>query len=256
MDLGLKDKKVLITGSSKGIGLAAAEVFLREGARVWINARTQNSVNSALTSLKRVFPDASVQGIVSDVATENGLQSIVNALPHVDVLVNNAGIFRPESFFDIPRESWLQMFEVNVLSGARLTQKYLPGMLSRNWGRVIFISSESGISTPVEMVHYGMSKTAQLAVARGAAELTRGTKVTVNSVLPGPTMSDGVETFIDQIAMTEKEFFAKGRPTSIAQRFATSEEVANMIAFVASEKASMVNGAALRVDGGTAKVVF
>jgi NAD(P)-dependent dehydrogenase (short-subunit alcohol dehydrogenase family) len=256
MELGLKSKTVLITGSTKGIGFATAQVLLKEGARVWINGRTQASVDTAITLLKQVVPNALVHGVAADVSTEAGVNSLVQKLPEVDVLVNNAGIFRPEPFFEISSDSWREMFEVNVLSGARLAQMYMPGMLSRNWGRVIFISSESGISTPVEMVHYGMSKTAQLAVARGAAELTRGSRVTVNSVLPGPTMSDGVETFVTQIAMTEKEFFAKGRPSSIAQRFATAEEVANMIAFVASDRASMVNGAALRVDGGTAKVVF
>lgn len=256
MDLGLKNRSVLITGSTKGIGLATAEIFLREGATVWINGRSQSSVDTAVKQLRQAVPQGSLQGVVADVGTEAGVQKVIEAVPAVDVLINNAGIFRPEPFAEISRESWLNMFEVNVLSGARLTQYYLPKMIAKNWGRVVFISSESGIATPQEMVHYGMSKTAQLAVARGAAETCRGTLVTVNSVLPGPTMSDGVETFVKEMKLTEKEFFEKGRPTSIAQRFATAEEVGNFVAFVASDLASMITGASLRVDGGTAKVVF
>lgn len=256
MDMGLKGKVVLVTGSTKGIGLKAAETFLKEGAKVWINGRSEQSVAEAKKELLAAVPQGALSAVVADVGTEEGVQKVIQAIPDVDVLVNNAGIFKPEEFASIPRESWLRMFEVNVLSGARLTQHYLPRMIKRNWGRVVFVSSESGISTPQEMVHYGMSKTAQLAVARGAAETCRGTRVTVNSVLPGPTMSDGVEVFVREMGMTEKEFFEKGRPTSIAQRFATTTEVGDMIVFTASERASMVNGAALRVDGGTAKVVF
>lgn len=257
MKLSLENKKILVTGSTKGIGLKAAELFLKEGAQVWINGRSQESVDQGLDLLKKAAPqNAGLKGIVGDVGTEEGIQAVTRALPQVDVLVNNAGVFRPEAFAEISRESWLNMFEVNVLSGARLTQFYLPKMIGQNFGRVIFISSESALSTPQEMVHYGMSKTAQLAVARGAAETCRGTLVTVNSVLPGPTMSDGVEVFVKEMGMTEKEFFEKGRPNSIAQRFASTEEVANLIVFVASEAASMINGASLRVDGGTAKVVF
>lgn len=253
MDLHLKGKKVLVTGSAKGIGFKTAETFLKEGAEVWINARSQSSVDKALDALKKT---GTVHGIAADVGTEAGIQTLTKTLPAVDILVNNAGIFRPEPFAEIPRESWIEMFEVNVLSGARLTQFYLPGMIKRNWGRVIFISSESALSIPEEMVHYGMSKTAQLAVARGAAETCRGTRVTVNSVLPGPTMSDGVEVFVKELGITEKDFFQKARPSSIAQRFSTTEEVANLVVFVAGEGASMINGASLRVDGGTAKVVF
>lgn len=255
MDLQLKDKTVLITGSTKGIGLAMAESFAKEGARVWINGRTSGSIETALGELKaRGF--TGISGAVGDVGTEAGIEAVKAAVPEVDILVNNAGIFKPEEFADIPRESWMKMFEVNVLSGARLTQHYLPKMKKKNWGRVIFISSESGISIPVEMVHYGMSKTAQLAVARGAAETCKGTGVTVNSVLPGPTLSDGVGTFLGELGMTEDRFFKEARPTSINQRFAKPSEVADFVVFVASERASMINGAALRVDGGTAKVVF
>jgi NAD(P)-dependent dehydrogenase (short-subunit alcohol dehydrogenase family) len=197
-----------------------------------------------------------VRGAVGDVGTAAGIEALKSAVPQVDILVNNAGIFKPEVFSEIPRDSWLKMFEVNVLSGAQLTQHYLPKMIQKNWGRVIFISSESAISIPEEMVHYGMSKTAQLAVARGAAETCKGTRVTVNSVLPGPTFSDGVETFLGELGMTEDKFFKEARPSSINKRFAKPAEVADFVVFVASERASMVNGAALRVDGGTAKVVF
>lgn len=255
MDLKLKDKTALITGSTKGIGLAMAESFAKEGANVWINGRSQASIDTAINELKS-RGITGIQGAVGDVGTEAGIQAVQTAIQQVDVLVNNAGIFKPEEFADIPRESWLKMFEVNVLSGARLTQHYLPKMIKKNWGRVIFISSESAISIPEEMVHYGMSKTAQLAVARGAAETCKGTSVTVNSVLPGPTFSDGVETFLGQLGMDEKTFFKEARPSSINQRFAKTEEVADFVVFVASEKAAMINGSALRVDGGTAKVVF
>ena len=256
MDLGLKGKTVLVTGSTKGIGLKTAELFLREGAKVWINGRTKSSLEAAEAELKRTVPGAALRGIVADVGTEAGVEAVRQALPEVDILVNNAGIFKPEPFAEISRESWLRMFEVNVLSGARLTQFFLPKMIRKNWGRVVFISSESGISIPAEMGHYGMSKTAQLAVARGAAETCRGTRVTVNSVLPGPTMSDGVEVFLKELGITEAEFFEKGRPNSIARRFATPEEVGNLVVFVSSEAAAMTNGSALRVDGGTAKTVF
>lgn len=255
MDLKLKDKTVLITGSTKGIGLAMAESFAKEGANVWINGRSQASIDTAINELKS-RGITGIQGAVGDVGTEAGIQAVQTAIQQVDVLVNNAGIFKPEEFADIPRESWLKMFEVNVLSGARLTQHYLPKMIKKNWGRVIFISSESAISIPEEMVHYGMSKTAQLAGARGAAETCKGTNVTVNSVLPGPTFSGGVETFLGQLGMDEKTFFKEACPSSINQRFAKTEEVADFVVFVASEKAAMINGSALRVDGGTAKVVF
>lgn len=256
MDLGLKDKTVLITGSSKGIGLATARLFLKEGAKVAINARTQQSLDAALKPLESEFTQDKVQGIVADVGTEKGIDTVIKTLPQVDILINNAGIFKPEDFTEISRESWLEFFEVNVLSGARLTQHYLPLMIKQNWGRVIFISSESGICIPVEMIHYGMTKTAQLAIARGAAELCRGTNVTVNSVLPGPTLSDGVEVFVKKLGISEKDMFKEARPSSIAQRFAQPEEVANLIVYVASQRAAMTNGSALRVDGGTAKVVF
>lgn len=255
MDLKLKNKVVLVTGSTKGIGFSIAELFAREGATVWVNGRTPESVNESLAKFRKLGL-TNVQAVVGDVGGDLGIQTILNTLPQVDILINNAGMFKPEEFADISRASWLRMFEVNVLSGAQLTQHYLPLMIKKNWGRVIFISSESALNIPVEMVHYGMTKTAQLAVARGAAETCRGTGVTVNSVLPGPTLSDGVETFLEQLGMTEEKFFKEARPSSINQRFGTTMEVANLVAFVASEGAAMINGSALRVDGGTAKVVF
>lgn len=255
MDLQLNGKTVLITGSAKGIGLAMAESFAKEGAQVWINGRTAASIETAIGELK-ARGVSGIRGAAGDVGTEAGIDALKTAIPQVDILVNNAGIFKPEEFSEISRESWMRIFEVNVLSGARLTQHYLPKMIKKNWGRVIFISSESAISIPQEMVHYGMSKTAQLAVARGAAETCKGTNVTVNSVLPGPTLSDGVGTFLGELGMTEEKFFKEARPSSINQRFAKPSEVADFVVFVASGRASMVNGAALRVDGGTAKVVF
>ncbi len=255
MDLKLKNKVVLVTGSTKGIGFAIAELFAREGATVWINGRSHESVNEAIGSFRKLGL-TTVQGVVGDVGSELGVKTILATLPQVDILINNAGMFKPEEFAEISRASWLRMFEVNVLSGAQLTQHYLPLMIKKNWGRVIFISSESAINIPVEMVHYGMTKTAQLAVARGAAETCRGTNVTVNSVLPGPTLSDGVETFLGQLGMTEEKFFKEARPSSINQRFAKTSEVANLVVFVAGEGAAMINGSALRVDGGTAKTVF
>lgn len=256
MDLGLTGKRVLVTGSTKGIGLATAVSFAREGAKVWINGRNQAAASAGLERLRQQVPGADAAAIIGDVGTEAGIQEVLRQLPDVDVLVNNAGMFEPTEFAAITREAWLRFFEVNVLSGARLTQLYLPRMIERNWGRVVFVSSESGISTPVEMVHYGMTKTAQLAVSRGAAETCKGTRVTVNSVLPGPTASEGVKDFVDALGISEEQFFQEARPSSIAQRFSKPEEVGDFIVFVSSERASMINGAALRVDGGTAKVVF
>ncbi len=254
MDFKLKNKTVLITGSTKGIGFSIAEVFAREGAKVYLNGRSSTSVETAITEMKKRGHE--VFGVVGDVGEEKGIQEVLKSLPEVDILVNNAGIFKPEAFADISRESWLKMFEVNVLSGARLTQAYLPKMIKKNWGRVIFISSESAVNIPEEMVHYGMSKTAQLAVSRGAAETTRGTGVTVNSVLPGPTFTEGVGEFLDNLKMTEAQFFKEARPSSINQRFAKPEEIANLVVFVASESAAMINGSALKVDGGTAKFII
>lgn len=263
MDLHLSGKRALVTGSTAGIGLAIAETLAEEGASVIVNGRTQARVDAAIQAIRQKHPRAQVTGVAADLGTEKGSKALLAAVPEVDVLVNNVGIFEPKSFFEIPDADWMRFFEVNVLSGVRFSRAYMPGMLKRDWGRIIFISSESGLQIPAEMIQYGTTKTAQLAVARGLAELTRGTKVTVNSVLPGPTRSEGVATFVDQLAVqqgksaaeTERAFFQTARPTSLIQRFATPEEVAAMVAFVASEAAAAVNGASLRVDGGVVRAI-
>ncbi len=264
MNLGIRDKKALVTGSTKGIGFAAALGLAQEGARVWINGRTAQAVKSACGHIREQLPNAKVEGINADLGSAAGCNAVIDQLPAVDILVNNLGIFEPKPFEEIPDEDWLRFFEVNVLSGVRLSRHYLPGMRGRDWGRILFIASESAVQIPEEMIHYGMTKTAQVSVARGLAETTKGTGVTVNSVLPGPTRSEGVETFVQQIAdqqgMTfdemEQEFFANIRPSSLIQRFATTEEVANMIVYLSSQRASATNGAAVRVDGGVVKAAL
>jgi hypothetical protein len=263
MDLGFADKKVLISGSTGGIGFATAVAFAREGARVWVNGRTQARVDEAIQRVRAAVKDARVEGIAADLGNAAGAAAVVAALPEVDVLVNNFGIFEPKPFEDIPDEDWLRFFESNVMSGVRLSRHYFPGMLKKNWGRIIFVSSESGVQIPAEMIHYGTTKTAQLAIARGLAERTAGTGVTVNSVLPGPTRSEGVDQFVRDLAsaqgvpeaQVERDFFQKTRPSSLLQRFARTDEVADMIVYVASEKASATNGAALRCDGGVVRAI-
>jgi NAD(P)-dependent dehydrogenase (short-subunit alcohol dehydrogenase family) len=263
MDLGLKGKRALVTGSTAGIGLATVRALAREGAHVTLNGRTQARIDGAIAALKRELPQASVDGIAADVSTRAGCDALIRQLPDVDVLVNNMGIFEPKAFEQIPDEDWLRFFETNVLSGIRLSRHYVQGMRSRNWGRIVFVSSESGLQIPTEMIHYGMTKTAQLAVARGLAETLAGTGVTVNSVLPGPTASEGVGGFVAQLAKergvdaatVEKGFFASARPSSVIQRFATPDEVAAMIAYVCSAAASATTGAALRVDGGVVRAI-
>jgi NAD(P)-dependent dehydrogenase (short-subunit alcohol dehydrogenase family) len=263
MDLGLTSKIALVTGSTAGIGFAAAEALAREGARVIVNGRTAARVEAAVARLRRSLPRADVQGIAADVATAGGCDSIIRAYPAVDVLVNNMGIFEPKPFDEITDADWLRFFEANVLSGVRLARHYAPAMRSRNWGRIVFVSSESGLQIPTEMIHYGVTKTAQIAVARGLAESLTGTNVTVNSVLPGPTASEGVGRFVEQMAQAsgkdaatvEREFFQTARPSSILQRFTTTEEVAAMIAYVCGAQASATTGAALRVDGGVIRAI-
>jgi NAD(P)-dependent dehydrogenase (short-subunit alcohol dehydrogenase family) len=263
MDLGLAGKTVLVTGSTAGIGYAAARQFAREGATVFINGRTEARVAEAVERLRAEVPGATVNAAAGDVSTDAGTQAVLRAAPDVDVLVNNAGVFAPKAFEDITDDEWRAFFETNVLSGVRLARHYLRGMLARDWGRIIFVSSESAVQIPVEMIHYGTTKTAQLAVARGLAERTRGTGVTVNSVLPGPTRSEGVATFVKDLAAhqhiteaeMEKQFFATARPSSLIGRFATPDEIAHMIVYVASAAASATTGAALRVDGGTVRSI-
>jgi NAD(P)-dependent dehydrogenase (short-subunit alcohol dehydrogenase family) len=263
MDLHLSGKRALVTGSTAGIGFAIAEALAAEGARVVVNGRTQARVDEAVARIRQKHPGAAVSGVAADAGSAAGCAAVIAAVPEVDVLVNNVGIFEPKPFGDIPDEDWMRFFEVNVMSGVRFSRAYLKGMLARNWGRILFISSESALQIPAEMIHYGMTKTAQVAVARGLAETTRGTAVTVNSILPGPTKSEGVGAFVEGLAAqqgkaaaaVEREFFQTARPSSLIQRFATPEEVAAMVAFVASAQASAVNGAALRVEGGVVRAI-
>jgi len=264
MDLQLNDKTALVTGSTAGIGLAIAEGLAREGATVYVNGRTQQRVDDAIKRIAQRVPGAKVKGVAADLSTAEGAQNLFRDLPAVDVLVNNMGTYQIKPFPEITDAEWLSLFETNVLSGVRASRHYLPAMLKKNWGRIIFISSESGQQIPIEMIHYGMTKTAQLAVARGLAETTAGTGVTVNSVLPGPTKSEGVEGFVKDMArqegvseaLIEKGFFKTARPSSLIKRFATSEEVANLVVYVASPKSSATNGAALRVDGGVVRSII
>jgi len=263
MDLGLKGKQALVTGSTAGIGFATACALAREGASVVVNGRTEMRVSSAEERIRSEISNASVNGIAADLSQAEGCRALIERLPNVDVLVNNLGIFEPKPFEKIPDEDWLRLFETNVLSGIRLARHYVRGMRSRNWGRIVFISSESAIQIPTEMIHYGMTKTSQLAVARGLAETLRGTGVTVNSVLPGPTASEGVSGFVSRLAAErgldnaamEREFFQSARPSSVLQRFAAPEEIAAMVTYVCSAQASATTGAALRVDGGVVRAI-
>ncbi|NQE35676.1 SDR family NAD(P)-dependent oxidoreductase [Microcoleus asticus] len=258
MDLQLSDKVALVSGSTAGIGLAIATTLAQEGATVIVNGRTPERVNDALDRLKQSVPNAKLQGIAADLGTQAGVELLFQQVPEVNILVNNLGIYGSQAFEDISDEEWMNILEVNVMSGVRLSRHYLPLMLKKDWGRIIFISSESALNIPAEMIHYGVTKTAQVALSRGLAETTAGSRVTVNTVLPGPTRSEGVETFIEGLAkdqnispeQVEKEFFTKTRPSSLIQRFATTSEVAALVAFVASPLASAINGAALRVEGG------
>lgn len=259
MDLQLEGKTALVTGSTLGIGFAIARALARERARVIVNGRTSGRVEAAVSRIRAdLGSDADVTGAVADLGTAAGTAELIAAQPDVDILVNNVGIFEPKAFEDIPDADWLRFFEVNVMSGVRLSRHYLPRMKSRNWGRVIFISSESAINIPDEMIHYGMTKTAQLAISRGLAETTAGTGVTVNAVLPGPTASEGVATFVEQLAkessmtlaQVEQEFFRSARPSSLLKRFIQPDEVATTVAYLCSPLASATNGAAVRVDGG------
>jgi NAD(P)-dependent dehydrogenase (short-subunit alcohol dehydrogenase family) len=263
MDLKLTSKKVLVTGSTAGIGFAIASLFAQEGASVIVNGRSQDRVEDAVKRIQTQRKDAQVTGVAADLGTKEGVDLLMKKVPMVDILVNNLGIFEAKPFPEITDEDWIRFFQVNVLSGVRLSRFYLPKMLNKNWGRIIFISSESGVNIPIEMIHYGVTKTAQIALARGLAETTAGTNVTVNSVLPGPTRSEGVEKFVKDLAKSqgtdeanvEKEFFRSVRPSSLLKRFATPEEVAAMVVYVCSEVASATNGAALRVDGGVVRSI-
>jgi NAD(P)-dependent dehydrogenase (short-subunit alcohol dehydrogenase family) len=263
MNFGLEGRRALVTGSTAGIGFATARALAAEGAHVTLNGRDGGRVSAAVERLRRELPSATLDGIAADLGTGDGCRTLTARLPSVDVLINNMGIFEPKPFQEISDADWLRFFEINVLSGIRLARHYVGGMRERNWGRIVFISSESALQIPTEMIHYGMTKTAQLAVARGLAETLAGTGVTVNSVLPGPTASEGVEAFVGQMAAArgvdaataEREFFATARPSSIIQRFATPDEVAALVAYVCSARASATTGAALRVDGGVVRAI-
>src|SRR5580692_8427131 len=263
MRIDLSGKTALVTGSTSGIGHAIAKGLAGAGATVVVNGRAQARVDAAATAISNAVPGSKVSGIAADVSTAAGCKALIAALPEVDILINNAGIFEPKDFFEIPDEDWSRFFETNLMSGVRLSRAYLPDMLKRNWGRIVFISSESALNIPTEMVHYGMTKTAQLSISRGLAKLTRGTGVTVNAVLPGPTMSEGVEGFVKDLAkqngQSEAEaagqFVKQHRPSSLLQRFASVDEIANMVVYVSSKEASATNGAALRAEGGIVETI-
>lgn len=264
MDLQLQNKTAFISGSTAGIGFAIAKSLLQEGANIIINGRSQQSVDKAVEELKRLGKGPAVSGFPADFSKADDVNRLIAQLPDIDILINNAGIFEPKSFEQIPDEDWFRFFEVNVMSGVRLSRYFLPKMLQKNWGRIIFISSESAVFIPDEMIHYGMTKTAQLAISRGLAELTKGTQVTVNAILPGPTMSKGVGGFIEELAKSgntsiegvENDFFKNMRPTSLLQRFASVDEVANTVTYYASPLASATNGASIRVEGGLIRSIL
>ena len=263
MQIDLLGKTALVTGSTSGIGFAIASGLARAGAQVILNGRTEERVRASLARLREKVPGVEAIGIACDLATAKGAERFAETVPSVNILVNNLGIFEPKPFLEITDEDWLRFFEANVLSGVRLSRAYLPAMLARNWGRIVFISSKSALNPPPEMLHYGTTKTAQLAVSRGLAELTAGTGVTVNSVLPGPTRSEGVADFFGKMAdeagvsqpEMEARFIAEHRPTSLLSRLASVDEVANMVVYICSVQASATNGSALRVDGGVVKSI-
>jgi NAD(P)-dependent dehydrogenase (short-subunit alcohol dehydrogenase family) len=264
MNYHLDDKLCLVTGSTAGIGFAIAAALASDGAKVIINGRTDDRVAEAIKKIQVNQPDARLEAFAGDLSTVDDVDEVYERFPEIDVLVNNVGMYEPKPFEKITDEDWRAIIETNFFSGLRLSRAYLPIMLNHNWGRIIFISSESAVQIPKEMIHYGVTKTMQLALARGLAETTIGTGVTVNSVLPGPTRSEGVEGFVKNMAReqgkspaeVEKEFFQKVRPSSLLQRFATNEEVANLVAYVASPLSSATNGAALRVDGGVVRSIL
>jgi len=264
MDLELSGKSALVTGSTAGIGFAIARGLAREGARVIITGRTEKRVNAAIDAIKKKHGSAEIEGFVGDLSLAEVAARLTAVYSELDILINNLGIFEPKPFVEITDQEWMRFFEVNVLSGVRLSRFYLPRMLKKDWGRIIFISSESALQIPAEMIHYGTTKTAQIAGSRGLAELTVGSGVTVNSILPGPTASEGVSEFVDRLSNQanqsasdfEKQFFEKMRPASLLKRFASTEEVANLVVYVSSPLASATNGAALRVDGGVVRTII
>jgi NAD(P)-dependent dehydrogenase (short-subunit alcohol dehydrogenase family) len=264
MDLKIKNKLALVTGSTAGIGFAIAKSLANEGAAVIVNGRTAERVNQAVEKIKNETGNTNIKGIAADFTDKRQIEQLISQLPEVDILINNVGIFEPKPFKDITDEDWIKFFEVNVLSGIRLSRVYFDSMIKKNWGRIIFISSESAIQIPEEMIHYGMTKTAQVSVSRGLAELTKGTGVTVNTVLPGPTLSEGVGGFLKDLAKVkgktveeiEKDFFRNTRATSILQRFIEPDEIASLVTYLSSDLSIATNGALLRADGGVVKSAF
>jgi len=264
MDLQLNGKRALITGSTVGIGFAIAKALAEEGVQVAVNGRTEERVSEAQRRIATETSNARIGGVAADLSSPDGVTKVIEACPEIDILVNNVGIFEPRAFDQISDADWLRFFEVNVMSGVRLTRHYLPQLKDRDWGRIVFISSESAANIPAEMIHYGVTKTAQVALARGLAETTTGTGITVNSVLPGPTLSEGVGTFLQQLAKErgitldemEKQFFETTRPSSLIKRFIQPEEVASLVVYVCSPLSSATNSAALRVDGGVVRSIF
>lgn len=264
MDLKIKGKIALITGSTQGVGFATAKKLCEEGVNVYINGRDSSKVQIAVQKLKNEFPNVEIKGVVANLKDLEGCNYLISQIPHVDILINNLGVFEPRNFVDISEKEWLDIFNINVMSGVRLSQHYLTNMMKEDWGRIIFISSESALQIPKEMIHYGMTKTAQISVARGIAELTRGTNVTSNSIILGPSKSEGVVQFIEDLGKqnnqtfeeVEKDFFKNVRPSSLIQRFAQVEEDANMIVYISSALSSATNGASLRADGGVVQSAF
>jgi NAD(P)-dependent dehydrogenase (short-subunit alcohol dehydrogenase family) len=265
VDLQIDGKRALISGATSGIGLAIATTLAREGAVVAVTGRSREKLQRARQSIEiSARPNVAIVTVAADLGTAAGVETVIAALPDVDILVNNLGIYEAKSFFDLKDSEWMRLFEINVMSGVRLARHYMRGMLERDFGRIIFISSESGIMTPPEMIHYGFTKSAQLAVARGLAELTKGTRVTVNSILPGPTLSEGAVDFLRSMsskaaptpAEAEKEFFEKHRASSLLQRLIDPSEIANLAAYAASPLSAATNGAALRAEGGLVRSIY
>ncbi|MDR9855552.1 SDR family oxidoreductase [Paenibacillus sp. VCA1] len=264
MDLHLKGKTALVTGSTAGIGKAIAMSLAAEGATVLINGRREEKVNQTMQEIQAKYPDAVLQPVVADLGTEQGCREVIEKYADVDILINNLGIFEPKEYFDIPDEDWFKLFEVNIMSGVRLTRRYLKQMIQKNEGRVIFIASEAAIMPSLEMAHYSATKTMQLSLSRSLAELTKGTNVTVNTVMPGSTLTEGVETMLNSlypnekltIEEAEKRFMKENRPTSIIQRLIRPEEIAHLVTFLSSPLSSAINGSALRIDGGLVRSVF
>jgi 3-oxoacyl-[acyl-carrier protein] reductase len=262
MQLNLNGKVALVTASSGGIGLAIARSLAAEGAKVAVNGRTRQNVDRALAGIRAALPEADLIALVADNGTAAGCETTIAELASVDILVNNLGIYEAVGFFDEADADWLRLFEVNIMSGVRLSRHYLRGMIERNAGRIVFISSESAISPAPEMTHYSATKTMQLGISRALAELTKNTRVTVNAVLPGSTRTESVEVFMQDVfpgislAEAERRFMAENRPTSIIGRLIDPREIGDAVAFVCSDRASAINGAALRVDGGLVRSVF